>query len=633
MAKKGYLAKKTDNGTAYEEENKKNLETLMSRLGSAQRYEEKQKKQWKAVLDVLDFKREVMVGTDSVSTKIKYPLLWSAYDNYLSELTSTPPQILIDAEGREDNVKKIFWRGILEYTKRKIRVDDHREQFIQSFLVTGKAVYKVGRAIESKQVEQVQETMPGMPPIKQKVDVITRNESFVSVLDPRKVWISPETIYQGPVLGEECPYVIEEMVKTPEYIEAMYEVTVDEDEKETISPEEDMTEGGKYISHSDNYQSSDSKRVRLYSYQGIWEVNGKSVKNAEVLFTKKRIVKERELPYSHGKKTYIYALNFKKFFKPCARGALDAVMDLDQEYNEHMNRVRTILRRLANPKWEKLKGSQVDESALLDPDVGVIVEVSQFGAVKAIDMPRIDPSLIDKATSVEQLFQLITGIVYGSSAIKEAGTATGQDIVAKGADIKIGRMSRIIERAEEERDIMLLQLEQQYAGEDGIDIRITGSDVIEMIKQKKMLQSMAVQNWMSMGGEQSGMPAPIDEYEQFQLSDDGRSVYTTYTKEDIQGEFELTVVSQSSNRSNRAVRSQQTLNALEKSANDPAVNRPELWRRAFTLMGESNVEVLVNGMGSPVAQQPPAQSTGAGVRTPTNGALQGSVTSQANKTV
>ena len=638
------MAKKTENKKIDSDKDKakKRLSKFMTRLSSAKAHESQERKQWKEILKVLEFKRDVVTGSDTVTKKIKYPLLWGAYDNYLSNLTSTPPQTMIEAEGKEDLVKKVYWKGILDYKKRKLRIDDLKEQFVQSLIATGKAVYKVGRMVEVIEEEQEYKDEQTGATLKKNVEAIKTNESYIENIDPNKVYISPETKYKGPVLGEECPYIIEEMIKTPDYIKSRFDVELSDEELEIITTEDDDVDN-KDRTQSADQDKDDMKRVRLYAYYG--ECDGHP--NYEVLFTTKRILKERPFPYKWGnKKPYIYALNFKKFFKAKARGSLDAVMDLDLEYNEHMNKLRTILRRLASPKWAKTKGTQVDEEALLDPDIGLLVDESQPNSFRPIEGPKIDPALFDKATSVEQLFQLITGIVYGSTAIKEAGTATGQGIVEKGADIKIGRVSRVIERAQEELEIMLLQLEQQYAPQEGMSIRVTGPDIINMIQDKKFLHQQQVQifeqkqaqiqsgelvaqNGMVMTAD--GQPAgrlmqtpPIDEYENFQISSDGRSVYTSYTREDIQGEFELTVISQSSNRTNKVVQAQQIINALTQTQPGEEKLRQALWRR---LMANYNWDEVLKAVEQIQSQQLQPQAPMQGGLNPT----EQSVTSGANK--
>lgn len=630
-----------------EEQGKKNHTRLMDRLNASQKYEEDQRKTWKKVLQVLDFKREVTTGSDTVTTKVKYPLLWSAYDNYLSELSTVPPQTIIEADGKEDLVKKVFWRGVLEYRKRKLRIEDLKEEFVQSFITVGKSVYKVGRVVETAKGKKEAKGKEGETLVEEEVEAITRNETFVSVVDPRRFWVSPETRYTGPILGEECPYCIEEMIKSPEYLEERYGIEVREDEKEVISPDEFTDDKTKNAPSGDN--SDDMKRVRLYAYYGDWTINGKLHHNCEVLFTTKRKIQERAIPYDHKKKPYIMGLNFRKFFQPIARGALDAVLDLDQEYNEHMNRLRTILRRTASPKWVKLKGTVVDEAALLNPDVGLIVEESQVNAFRPLEGPRVDPALFEKATAVEQLFQLLTGIVYGSTAIKEAGTATGQGIVEKGADTKTSRMSKILERCQEELEIMMLQLEQQYAAEDPTDIRITGADVVQMIKNKKTLHKASMDIWQrkqDMAQQPQIDPAtgqpmpqeptepeppPIDEYERFQISEDGRAIITSYNKEDIQGEFELTVISQSSNRSNKAVQAQQILLALDKAAAEPSI-RAGLWKRLFTNYNWEEMMEAINA--KPMQAAAPALPGGQpGMAPPTPAGMQGAINREATATV
>ena len=308
---------------------------------------------------------------------------------------------------------------------------------------------------------------------------------------------------------------------------------------------------------------------------------------------------------------------------------------------------------MVNPKWAKLKGTKVDEAALLDPDIGTVVDESEPNAVRPLVGPTLDAAVFEKATSVEQLFQLLTGIVYGSSAIKNAGTATGQGIVERGADVKMGRIARVYERACEERDIMLLQLEQEYAPTEGTDIRITGADVVQQIKNKKALyteskrlydeqQAMAGQEQQldengqpivdpAMGGlEPEGManptaptlaPAepmekPIDEYEKFEIAEDGRSVVTNYTREDIQGLFELKVISQSSNRANRAVQASQIEQLLPQTVNEPDI-RKALWRRLAVNYGWDEVVDAVENMV--VAPPMPTGPLGPEQGTPTEG--------------
>lgn len=643
MAKKNYLKDKT----IHEDADKKALQTLHTRLQYAKNGEKEEHNRLKKVLKVLDFKREVSVGSDTRVSSIKYPLLWSAYDNYISTLSTNPPQIVIDADGKEDFVKKIYWRGVLEYAKRKIGVEDLEESFIQSLIVSGKGVWKVSRSVETVKETTDITDLDGNKVGENTEEAIVKNISAVETVDPRRVYISPETKYKGPVLGDECPYIIEEMHKTPDYILETYGVEVSEDECEQID-DETLIDGETSKTPSDYEDKDDMKRVRFYAYYGVWKVNGKLEKNAEVLFTKKRVVKQRKFPYQHGKKPYIYALNFKDFFKPTARGSLDAVMDLDQEYNENMNRIRTYIRRMVNPKWAKLKGTKVDEAALLDPDIGVIVDESEPNAVRPLVGPTLDAAVFDKATSVEQLFQLLTGIVYGSTAIKNAGTATGQGIVERGADVKIGRIARVYERACEERDIMLLQLEQEYAPTEGTDIRITGADVVQQIKNKKALYTESKRLYDEQQGA-AGMPAeqqvdengqpivdpamgglepegmanptapmeePVDEYEKFEIAEDGRSVVTNYTREDIQGLFELKVISQSSNRANRAVQASQIEKLLPQTINEPDI-RKALWRRLAVNYGWDEVVDAVENMV--VAPALPTGPLGPEGGTPTEG--------------
>ena len=605
------------------------LAKLTTRLSVAKKAEREQRKWWKQVLKVLDFKREVTIGGDTNTQKIKYPLVWAAYDNYISELSFTPPQTIIEAEAKEDLVKKVFWKGVLEYAKRKdLKLVDLKEQFIQSFIITGKAIYKIGRHIENQKGVKKVKGEDGKTIVKQDIEGIVENKTFVEVIDPRRFYMSPETKYRGPVLGEECPYVIEEMVKTKEHIENEYNIKIDDDELELIDPDFGLDKEDKDIDSSPSLpgeNTDDLKRVRLFAYHGVWE--GKS--NMQVLFTYKKIVQTKENQYKWGnKKPYVVALNFKNFFKPTARGSLDSVLDLDQEFNEHMNKRRTYIRRMVNPKWAKLKGTQVDETALLDPDVGIIVDESEPNSFRPVLPPTLDSSIFKQSEDVEQLFYLLTGIIYGQTSLSKAGTATGQGIMEKGKDVKSGRMTTKLERAQEELEMMILQLEQQYAPLDGTDIRITGSDVVEMIRNKKFLHQTAVQLWEQNG--QEGQP-PVDEYEKFSLSEDGKSIYTNYTRDDIEGEFELTIISQSSNRSNRNIQAQQILNALKLASPDSGVNSPELWKRLFVLWEMNDIDNLVN-KDSTQQQQAGGQPAG-NVRQPTEGALQGPIQAQANRTV
>lgn len=624
-----------DEKTKEKEADSKLHSKLMTRLSVAKSAEEKQQKWWKKVLKVLEFEREVITGGETTTTQIKYPLLWTAYDNYLSQLTAIPPQVVIDATGREDMVKKVYWKGIVEKVKRDLHIHDLKEEFVQSFIVAGKAVYKVGRIVETQVGEQeVESEVEGKKvKIKEEFEGVVKNETFVDVVDPRRVWLSPETQYKSPALGSECPYIVEEMIKTPEYLESAYGLTVEKDELEVINEDEWLDSDKKGKSQLSDEQKDDIKRVRLFAYYGVCEIEGEHHENYEILFTSKRIVRKRKFPYTWGnKKPYIVAYNFKKFFKPIARGSLDAVLDLDQEYNENQNKVRTYIRRMVNPKWAKTKGTSVDEDALLDPDVGTIVEESQPNSFRAVTPPNIDASIFEKSTSVEQLFYLVTGITYGQSALNKSATATGQTQVAEASDDKVARMVRKIERSQEELEKMFLQLEQQFAPQDGVDIKITGQDVVRLIRDKKKLHQISLQLWEQKAqrgaemGEESVEPPPVDEYENFRLSDDGTKVFTTYTKEDIQGQFELDVVSQSSNTSNRSVKSNQYLTAIDKSSADPTINRSELWRRFFSINGEDDLDVLVKE----VQQQPVLPQQGGSVPGATQPSqLMGGVQSQA----
>ena len=599
------------------------LEVLKSRLSCSQAFEKNERNQWKRVVKCIELERDVIVGSDTVVQKIKYPLLFGAYDNFQSVLTSTPPQVVITSDDNNDFIKTVFWRGIIDQQKRKLFLDDLKYEFVQSFIITGKAVYKVGRQTETGEIEKEVKGEDGKVIVSAKSEVVTKNKSFVTVVDPRRVWVSPETRYTGPVLGEECPYIIEEMIKTPEYLEEKYDIKIEDDEKEYVSS--DDYEGEEKIESNDETED-DLKRVRLYAYYGVYQKDGKYFTNYECLFTKKKIIKDRELPYDHAKKPYIYLLNFRKFFKAKAMGALDSVLDLDQEYNEHMNRIRTYIRRMVNPKWAKTKGTKIDEAALLDPDVGLIVNESTPNAFRPLTPPQLDSSIFEKASAVENLFQFLSSVTYGQSALKQVGTATGQEIASQGADTKTPRMVRLLERGQEELLTMLLQLEQQYASTDGTPVKIVGSDIVEMIRNKKKLFQVQMdlynrsqQPQVDANGQTipvQPMDMPVDDYENFSISPDGRTVYTTYTRDEIKNGFELYIVSQSSNRNQKAVQQAQTLKALELSGADATVNRAELWRTYFQNGGENNPDRLING--NPQPQQPVNPTTPDMGNIPTN---------------
>jgi hypothetical protein len=594
------------------------IEVLNARLTAAMDSEKNEREQWKKVVKCIELEREVVTGDTTTVQRIKYPLLFGAYDNFQSVLTSTPPQVVITSDDNNDFVKTVYWRGIIDQQKRKLFLDDLKYEFVQSFIVAGKAVYKVGRKTEIGEVEKEEKGVDGKTIIKTKSEVVTKNESFVNVIDPRKVWVSPETRYTGPILGEECPYVIEEMIKTPEYLEEHYpDLKLDDDEKEYIV---DDNPDGETKTADKSETNDDRKRVRLYAYHGVYQKDGKYYSNYMCLFTKKHKVLEKEFPYDHAKKPYIYLLNFRKFFKAKAMGALDSVLDLDQEYNEHMNRIRTYIRRMVNPKWAKTKGTKIDEAALLDPDIGLIVNESTPNAFRPLTPPQLDSSIFEKASAVENLFQFLSSVTYGQSALKQVGTATGQEIASQGADTKTSRMVRLLERGHEELLTMLLQLEQQYAPNEGTSVKIVGSDIVDMIRNKKKLFQVATDlyknNQMAMQNPQvdemgqpipvEPMEMPIDEYENFVISPDGRTVYTKYTREEIKNDFELYIVSQSSNRNQKAVQQAQTLKALELSGVDPTVNRAELWRTYFQNGGENNPDRLVNSNPQPAPVAPGA---------------------------
>jgi len=599
------------------------LEVLKSRLSCSQAFEKNERNQWKRVVKCIELERDVIVGSDTVVQKIKYPLLFGAYDNFQSVLTSTPPQVVITSDDNNDFIKTVFWRGIIDQQKRKLFLDDLKYEFVQSFIITGKAVYKVGRQTETGEIEKEVKGEDGKVIVSAKSEVVTKNKSFVTVVDPRRVWVSPETRYTGPVLGEECPYIIEEMIKTPEYLEEKYDIKIEDDEKEYVSS--DDYEGEEKIESNDETED-DLKRVRLYAYYGVYQKDGKYFTNYECLFTVGKFIKDRELPYDHAKKPYIYLLNFRKFFKAKAMGALDSVLDLDQEYNEHMNRIRTYIRRMVNPKWAKTKGTKIDEAALLDPDVGLIVNESTPNAFRPLTPPQLDSSIFEKASAVENLFQFLSSVTYGQSALKQVGTATGQEIASQGADTKTSRMVRLLERGQEELLTMLLQLEQQYASTDGTPVKIVGSDIVEMIRNKKKLFQVQMdlynrsqQPQVDANGQTipvQPMDMPVDDYENFSISPDGRTVYTTYTRDEIKNGFELYIVSQSSNRNQKAVQQAQTLKALELSGADATVNRAELWRTYFQNGGENNPDRLING--NPQPQQPVNPTTPDMGNIPTN---------------
>ncbi len=214
-----------------------------------------------------------------------------------------------------------------------------------------------------------------------------------------------------------------------------------------------------------------SDRVELIE---IWDFDEKKV---YTFANRSILVREMDMPYENP-----YILNTYMPLPGEIIGLSEAkpLFELAKTVNVLRNIRLNALMRLINPKILKVKGKEVDEEALKNPNSGVIVEVEDLEALKEMIFAMPSDSVLDENIARQDMERVAVAYptVRGEMPARRE-TATALSIVSQNADLQYGiKIQYLVKNLIEPLAKRIYQYRLKYLPKDfilnGVKINKTG---------------------------------------------------------------------------------------------------------------------------------------------------------------
>lgn len=302
-------------------------------------------------------------------------------------------------------------------------------------------------------------------------EVVDKKILHVDSVDPLSFFPMSDA---GKTLEHSC--VFEKIYKSREEIEARYGITISDDEALHLSTgDKELDEG-----LSEGEKGAGSK-VQLWICWSPYSLENKKEGGYYYLFTDNKVFKKTKMEYN----PYVMFFNHKyadrkKELQPY--GDIRLIKPLVEYLNDVKQDMRRYVRRVARSKWEVKKGANVDVRALRNPESGTIVEVEQMGMIKALEVPQLNPAVLQYAADVERFIEMLSGMIGGDQTMQGVSTATGQGLIAQQGGKKIGGgFDEIAWGMERVYRLILWNIYNNF--DENMIIEVVGEDMIEKFRQ------------------------------------------------------------------------------------------------------------------------------------------------------
>lgn len=379
----------------------------------------------------------------------------------------------------DENPENLEWlfisNAVLKDAETKYGLQRIRRKMYVDFVSAGPGYIKVVTEVKtSKKDLSTLDKFKGIVGLKKEEDeVVDDTKVHVESVDPLNMFVMNDA---GEELEDSCTF--EKIYKSPEEIERKYGVKIDKDDILTLATgDKDLDEG---LSVG---EKEAGRKVKLWICWSPYALGGKEQKGSYYLFSEHKVFKNNAMKYN----PYTLFLNHRyadreKELQPY--GDIRLIRPLVEYLNEVKQDIRRYVRRVARSKWEVLKGAKVDVNALRNPKSGVVVEVSQMGNIKALEVPQLNPAVLQYANDLERFVQMISGMIGGDQTIQGVTTATGQGIMAAQSGKKIGGgFDSIATGMERVYRLILWNIYQNYT--EGQLIEVVGEDLVEKFKESE----------------------------------------------------------------------------------------------------------------------------------------------------
>lgn len=446
------------------------LNNLKSRYEVAKNFTKDYQEQVKTA--VKDYKAEnPEIALDKVDVievsqnkyKLIYPLIFVNHEAMMASMFDRVPDLIFNGKGKDDEEKKNKVVGAYNYLRDKLSLEWFLNDSAWWFILAGMATAQAGYKQVTKDVPLLDEM--GQPVIDQMTGkpqmrtVLEYDDPTIETSDPLKIFFSPESQYT--VDFSKVPYYFIEDLMDPNEVKRIYKTKVEPDA--TIDIKTDKKS-----------ESADLQRVKVKMYYGtIPEENKGEVEGWD--FDKKYLVVMTENKILHKEATQNLCRGLRLHGVPNEFFGFGIAKLLRASQNEKSTRRSQQIRYadvMSMPKIAQDETTKVDENALVDPRVGIVVTYSDKKP-EYMSPPTMPETLILAEQHVDSDAQQISGLLDLSTGAQQTMTdkATGQQIFADAAEKRVRAARRKLIEYYKQCVIMLLKLAQEnWSGEKVVSI-------------------------------------------------------------------------------------------------------------------------------------------------------------------
>ena len=482
---------------------------LKARLQIAKAWAKKPHDAWKTWIK--EYEIEDISDTEEIRDKVRIGSVFRRVESDLPAIFDDQPDLFFKGKQPQAVSLEPLFAGTYDWLWDFQRLEEKIEDAATYFDLIGMAFVDSPWTTKTKKIKQTENTpvmdengqpvidpttgQPQTQPHEVVYDVPIIDNPQAKVLDPFKVYFSPETIFNTILDYEHCPYYIyEDVLQLDEAREKYKKPDLDSSESLNLN-ETDISDS---VQKLQEYKD-DMKRITVYHYYGclpkdmandIKDSEGNVVewsydKDYHIVFSSNDELKVEECEYSvkplHILGNYGLANKFWKF------GDAKHLMPLVQELQQYRTQILRHTRKMANPKVMVPTDMTVDEKALKNPLTGVVVKYEPGPSGAKVEY--LSPSNLGREvevgvnmvrTDIEQTggqFSLSQG-----SGVSQVKTPRGIQTFSEAADKNVRRKRKKIARFI--RELIIFQFKQLSMFWKPEDARTI--DVIDAGKQQQL---------------------------------------------------------------------------------------------------------------------------------------------------
>lgn len=356
------------------EDKSERLSLLKSRLAVAKAWCKKPHdtmKKW-----IKEYELDDLLNDGEEKDRVRIGYIFRRAESDLPAIFDDQPELIM--KGRHPATKDItpIIEGLYDYLWDTQNLEEKIEDAGLYFVLIGMGFIESPWVTKTKQVPQpVVDQITGQPvldesgqPVIQLMDVPIIDQPMAKVVNPFKLYFSPETKFNSVMDAEHCPYYITEETMTKEQIKARFGKDVEANE--TLKLDEDVDAD---IEKESAVIKDDFKRVTVYKYEGILtEETAKDIEDAgawsydkeyELWFTSNEELQARECPYDN--KPLFCVGNYGTFDKFWKFGDAKHLLPIVRELEQYRTQILKHTRKMANPRPLQPTLANIDEKAWL----------------------------------------------------------------------------------------------------------------------------------------------------------------------------------------------------------------------------------------------------------------------------